>query len=163
MKRHISGLAFSLCIGMQLCALPYTDRLGKDFHHSNQDGDIPVIYPGWKDDKLKAAQPAPAYATKPTKAKAPAVQPSILPDLPDDAADQSGERAHIVFTKGSEKDPNATKLIIDLEPQETEALVKGLSPAVKVAGVVLGAAGVAGVCIAAVCYGPAIKVWWNRK
>lgn len=150
MKRHIAGLFCCFCMIMQLSAYP--DRMyQRGFPHSDAEGNMPIVYPGWKD---KLASETPSRTPKPAKVP---VQPSMLPDLPDETDGEIGDRAHIVYNKGGEKD--GTSITIDLEPQETKELLNAVSPAIKIGGVVLG---VAGVCIA-IYYGSTIKAWWNKK
>lgn len=125
MKRHIASLLCCFCM-MQLSAFPAP----RGFPYSDADR-MPLVYPGWKD---KPVADAPEGRT-PKPAKVP-VQPSIVPDLPDETDGEIGERAHIVYNKGGEKD--GTSVTIDLEPQETKALLDAVSPVLKIGGAVLG-------------------------
>lgn len=149
MKRHIASLMFCLCIVMQLSAFHQPGIPPRGFIHSNQDGDMPIVYPGWRDNI--PAKKAPERTPKP--AKVPVVQ-QLVPDLPDDADEEPGDRAHIVYNKGTEKD--GTAVTIDLEPQETKALLNAVSPALKITGAVCG---VAVVCAIA-SYG---YLWWKKN
>jgi hypothetical protein len=129
MKRHIASILYCFCMVMQLSAYPHPGVRLPAFHHSNHDGDMPIVYPGWRDNKPAAAAPERTPNERTTKpAKEPFVQPSILPDLPDETDGETGDRAHIVYNKGTEKD--GTSLTIDLEPQETKEIFNSLSPAI---------------------------------